>query len=80
MQENEEKAIQARDKHRWIFKSITEIHNGRILQYYGDGTLSIFDSAIDAVKCAIQMQLGFQKEPAIPVRIGIHTGDIIFRD
>jgi len=80
MQDNEEKAIQARDKHRWIFKSITEIHNGRILQYYGDGTLSIFDSAIDAVKCAIQMQLGFLKEPAIPVRIGIHTGDIIFSD
>jgi TolB-like protein/Tfp pilus assembly protein PilF len=80
MQQNEEKAIQARDKHRWIFKSITEIHNGRILQYYGDGTLSIFDSAIDAVKCAIEMQLGFLKDPAIPVRIGIHTGDIIFSD
>jgi len=80
MQQNEEKAIQARDKHRWIFKSITEIHNGKILQYYGDGTLSIFDSAIDAVKCAIEMQLGFLKDPAIPVRIGIHTGDIIFSD
>jgi len=78
MQQNEEKAIQARDKHRWIFNSINEIHNGKILQYYGDGTLSIFDSAIDAVKCAIEMQLGFQKDPAIPVRIGIHTGDIIF--
>jgi len=78
MQENEDKAIRARDKHRWIFNSITEIHNGRILQYYGDGTLSIFDSAIDAVKCAIEMQLGFQKDPTIPVRIGIHTGDIIF--
>ncbi len=80
MQQNEEKAIQARDKHRWIFNSITEINKGRILQYYGDGTLSIFDSAIDAVKCAIEMQLGFLKDPAIPVRIGIHTGDIIFSD
>jgi TolB-like protein/lipoprotein NlpI len=26
------------------------------------------------------MQIGFQKEPAIPVRIGIHTGDILFND
>ena len=26
------------------------------------------------------MQLGFQKDPAIPVRIGIHTGDIIFSE
>ncbi len=80
MQQNEEKAIQAREKHRRIFNSITEKHKGRILQYYGDGTLSIFDSAIDAVKCGIEMQLGFQKDPAIPVRIGIHTGDIIFSE
>ena len=80
MQQNEEQAIQARDKHRQIFNSITEKHRGRILQYYGDGTLSIFNSAIDAVKCGIEMQLDFQKDPAIPVRIGIHTGDIIFSE
>ena len=80
MQQNEEHAIKARDKHRRIFNSTTEKHNGRVLQYYGDGTLSIFDSAIDAVKCGIEMQLGFQKDPAIPVRIGIHTGDITFSD
>lgn len=80
MQQNEEKAIQSRDKHRQVFNSMTEKHKGKILQYYGDGTLSIFDSAIDAVKCGIEMQLGFQKEPSIPVRIGIHTGDIIFSE
>jgi len=80
MQQNEGEAIQARNKHRLIFNSITEKHNGKILQYYGDGTLSIFNSAIDAVKCGIEMQLGFQKDPAIPVRIGIHTGDIVFSD
>jgi LuxR family maltose regulon positive regulatory protein len=80
MQQNEEKAIQAREKHRRIFNSITKKHKGKILQYYGDGTLSIFDSAIDAVKCGTEMQLGFQKDPTIPVRIGIHTGDIIFSE
>jgi len=80
MQQNEKKAIQTRDKHRRIFNSITEKYKGRILQYYGDGTLSIFNSAIDAVNCGIEMQLGFQKDPTIPVRIGIHTGDIIFSD
>jgi predicted ATPase/class 3 adenylate cyclase len=77
MQQNEKKGIQARDKHRRIFNSITEKHKGRLLQYYGDGTLSIFDSAFNAVKCGIEMQLSFQKKPSIPVRIGIHLGDII---
>jgi len=80
MQQNEKKAIQARNKHRRIFNSVTKKYNGKILQYYGDGTLSIFDSAIDAVKCSIEMQLSFQKEPSIPVRIGIHSGDIIFNE
>ena len=80
MQQNEERAIQARHKHRHIFNSMTEKHNGRVLQYFGDGTLSIFNSAIDAVGCGIEMQLGFLKNPAIPVRIGIHTGDIILHE
>ena len=80
MQQNEAKAIQARDRHRQIFNSTTEKYKGRILQYYGDGTLSIFYSAIDAVKCGIEMQLGFQKDPIIPVRIGIHIGDIVFSE
>lgn len=80
MQQNEEKAIEAREKHRKIFNNSTEKHNGKILQYYGDGTLSIFDSAIDAVECAIEMQLAFQQEPTVPVRIGIHQGDVILKE
>lgn len=80
MQQNEQQAIRARDKHRRIFNSTTEKYGGKVLQYYGDGTLSIFGSAIDAVKCGIEMQLGFRMEPIIPVRIGIHTGDIFFSD
>ena len=80
MQRNEQKAVAARDRHRQILNSKTEAHNGRILQYFGDGTLSIFDSAIDAVQCGIEMQLAFQQDPLIPVRIGVHTGDIILTD
>ncbi len=80
MQQNEEKAIQFRDKHRQIFNAVTKKYKGKILQYYGDGTLSIFDSAIDAVNCAIEMQHDFMQDPSLPVRIGIHIGDIIFSD
>ena len=78
MQRDEEKALSFRSRHREVFDSTTKKYNGRILQYYGDGTLSTFTSAIDAVKCGIKMQLAFREDPQIPVRIGIHTGDIIF--
>lgn len=78
MQQDESQAIAFRERHREIFEFTTEKFNGRILQYYGDGTLSTFSSTIDAVQCAIDMQLAFFKEePIIPIRIGIHSGDII---
>lgn len=80
MQRDEELAIKIRDRHRKIFNSTTEKYKGTILQYFGDGTLSTFKSAIDAVKCAMEMQISFQEEPVIPVRIGIHQGDIVYTE
>lgn len=80
MQQDEARAVQARNKHRRIFNAATEKYGGTVLQYYGDGTLSIFDSALDAVQCGIEMQLGFREPPELPVRIGIHTGDIVFSE
>ncbi|MEM7109443.1 MAG: helix-turn-helix domain-containing protein, partial [Bacteroidota bacterium] len=78
MQQDEKKAIAYRERHREVFDNTTKKYKGRILQYYGDGTLSTFPSAIDAVHCALEMQLAFtQGEPRIPIRIGIHSGDII---
>ncbi|MDX1285829.1 MAG: adenylate/guanylate cyclase domain-containing protein, partial [Draconibacterium sp.] len=80
MHKDEEQAIKIRNKHRKVFKEITEKYNGRILQYYGDGTLSIFDSAYEAVKCGVELQEQFMKEPVVPVRIGIHSGDIVCKE
>jgi len=78
MQEDETKAKTNRDRHRKILEKSISHHNGEILQYYGDGTLCIFKSSIEAVDCAIQIQMKLQKEPKIPLRIGIHTGDIVY--
>ena len=80
MQRDEALTIKIRERHRKIFNYTTEEFNGKIVQYFGDGTLSTFTSAIDAVKCAMEMQMAFQKEPVIPVRIGIHLGDIVYTE
>jgi class 3 adenylate cyclase/TolB-like protein len=80
MQQDEAKALETRNRHRTVFEAATAKNNGKILQYYGDGTLSTFSSAIDAVRCGIELQLSFGEEPKIPVRVGIHTGDILFSD
>lgn len=80
MQEDEDRAIEIRQRHRQVFQSTTSKNDGEIIQYYGDGTLSIFESCVDAVRCAKEMQSEFQSDPVIPVRIGIHLGDIVLSD
>jgi len=77
MQEDEIKAKSNRDRHRQVLTQAIPSHDGKIIQYYGDGTLSIFGSALDAANCAVAIQEEMLKEPQIPVRIGIHTGDIV---
>ncbi|TVZ59925.1 TolB-like protein [Flavobacteriaceae bacterium MAR_2010_105] len=77
MQHDEENALHIRSKHREIFEALTKKFNGELIQYYGDGTLSIFKSSVEAIKCAIEIQIALQKDPVIPLRIGIHVGDII---
>ena len=80
MQLDEERATTIRKRHRQVFREAHEKHGGKILQYYGDGTLSIFDSAVAAVECAVEMQEAFREAPQVPLRIGIHTGDITYED
>ena len=80
MQENEARAVANRNRHRTVLKELTTRHKGEILQYYGDGTLIIFNSAVEAVECAVEVQTEMQKEPVIPLRIGIHTGDIVYNE
>jgi len=80
MQENEDLAKLYRDRHRKVQQEAVNNHSGKILQYYGDGTLIIFNSAIEAVACAVEIQRELQKEPEIPLRIGMHTGDIVYDD
>ncbi|HYV93393.1 MAG TPA: adenylate/guanylate cyclase domain-containing protein [Chitinophagales bacterium] len=80
MQQDEQLAKELRDRHRLVLQKEIPEHRGKILQYYGDGTLSVFDSALDAVQCSIAIQKQLQVAPSIPIRIGIHTGDIVYEE
>lgn len=76
MEESEAKASEIRQLHRAGFERNHQKFGGEILQYYGDGTLSIFNSSVEAVECAISMQSEFNRSAKVPLRIGIHMGDI----
>jgi adenylate cyclase len=59
-------------------------HRGRIVKNTGDGFLAEFASAVDAVRCAVEVQRGMAERNAeippkkrIEFRVGINLGDVI---
>lgn len=77
MQDNEEVAVEKINRFREVVELIAEELNGKIIQYYGDGSLLLFNSSTDAAEFAKLLQEDLQNEPRIPVRIGIHMGDVL---
>jgi len=62
-------------------------HRGRIVKRTGDGILIEFASAVDAARCAVEIQDGMiernvrvPQDNRIELRIGIHVGDIIIEE
>lgn len=78
-QQDEASALHKIQLHRHYLEEITIRYHGTIIQFYGDGSLVVFDSAIDAVRSAIEIQQASEQHQ-IPVRVGIHVGDVIYQE
>lgn len=77
MQEDEVLAMELRKKLKKKLEEEVATHRGRILELRGDGALCSFTSTIEAVRAALALQLDMQAVPVVPLRIGIHTGDVM---
>ncbi|MCE8539227.1 hypothetical protein KBY27_17355 [Ruegeria pomeroyi] len=67
-----------RDLRGALFNPVVDQHRGNIIKNLGDGWLVGFPSVSDAVSCAIAIQTGLIGHDTIRLRIGIHTGEVIF--
>jgi TolB-like protein len=73
-------------EHRKVTDALVAKHGGRLVKTTGDGVLLEFPSVVDAVECAVAMQVVMaQRNEAVPadrrmlVRIGINLGDILIQ-
>jgi adenylate cyclase len=80
MGRDEQKGLRARTAHRELLRATLPKFNGRILGDFGDGALSSFHSAVDAVNCSRELQAALNDDPELRLRIGIHVGDVLFAD
>jgi TolB-like protein len=77
MNTDEAKAFEILRKNRRIQWKLIKKYRGRWLKEMGDGILASFSSTTDAVLCANSIQKAC-KDINIPLRIGIHLGEVIF--
>lgn len=80
MEENEHEAYRVREKMVISVKKHVAAHQGRVIKFEGDGSLCVFNSAIEAVRAAIAIQLDMLEDPKVPLRIGIHAADIVLEE
>ena len=80
MGRDEQAGLRAVREHRAYLRSILPRFNGRMVGEIGDGTLSSFHSAVDAVNCARELQATLVEDPQLRLRVGIHVGDVVFTD
>jgi len=84
MGENEERTIEILRGHREIFDEMLKVHRGRIFNTAGDAILAEFPSAVDAVRCATEVQAALRTrndhlppEQRMWFRIGVNLGDVV---
>ena len=80
MGRDEGEGLRAVREHRAHLHAVLPRFNGRLIGEIGDGTLSSFHSAVDAVNCACELQATLVEDPDLRLRIGIHVGDVVFTD
>src|SRR5580700_1046187 len=84
MGEDEEQTLRIFRGHKEVFESLVSMHRGRIFNTAGDAILAEFASAVEAVRCATDIQSALrtrndQLPPSrqVKFRIGINLGDVM---
>jgi adenylate cyclase len=83
-QKDEPAALEALDRQGQLIRPIFTRFRGREVKSMGDGFLVEFDSALEAVRCAIEIQAVLRKAELrardgsrVQLRIGVHVGDVV---
>ena len=87
MGDDEEATVAVLGDRREVFRERVENYNGRVVDTAGDSVLSVFDSVVEAVRCAVEIQITLSERNAelsenrrMRFRIGINLGDIIEKE
>ena len=83
-QRNESLSLALVEEQRRLIRPILARHNGREIKTIGDAFLVEFPNALDAVRCAYDIQratrefnISLPEEKKVRLRVGLHLGDVV---
>jgi adenylate cyclase len=83
-QQDEARALRLLEEHRALLRPIFASRGGREVKTLGDGFMVEFVSAVESVRCAVEIQATMAKqnssrrpEERYQLRIGVHVGDVV---
>src|SRR5713226_4381380 len=83
-QRNESLSLALVEEQKKLIRPLLSRHNGREVKTMGDAFLVEFSSALDAVRCAYDIQrairefnVSLPQERRVHLRVGIHLGDVV---
>jgi TolB-like protein/class 3 adenylate cyclase/Flp pilus assembly protein TadD len=86
-QSSESQAIEVLERHNTLVRPFFTRFHGREVKAIGDSFLVEFESALDALRCAVEIEsylhdynVSSRDEWKITLRIGIHLGDVVHRE
>ncbi len=86
-QRDESLALRVLEEHNALVRSVLRQYRGREVKTMGDAFLLEFESALEAVLCAIEIQSHLCQRnrssadlERFKIRIGIHLGDVVHRE
>ena len=74
---DELKSLKLLENQRRIFQPIVSEFGGQWLKEMGDGLLLSFESSLNAVRCAVELQMAARAVEGLALRIGIHQGPLV---
>jgi adenylate cyclase len=87
MGDDEKATVQTLTEYRQVFKEHIACHQGRLVDTAGDSVLASFESPVEAVECAVEIQRELTRRNRnlaahrqMNFRIGINLGDVIARE
>ncbi len=80
MAADEARALAVRERHRALLRPTVERFHGELIETPGDEALAVFASSLRAVECALALQAALRDADDLRLRIGVHVGDVLFRD